>query len=54
MNDIKGPPADVTFTISILRKATGLVETYEMEGFLLSEPPIEATTPEGESECPQP
>ena len=52
MNDVKGPPADVTFTVTVTRKDTGKVETYQMEGFILSEPPIEVTAPEGEAQCP--
>ena len=54
MNDVKGPPADVTFTLTVTRKDTGKVENYQMEGYILSEPPIEATIPQGEQECPQP
>jgi hypothetical protein len=54
MTDIKGPPADVTFTLTITRKETGAVETYQMEGYVLSEPPIEVPLPQGEEECPQP
>lgn len=56
MSDIKGPPPEVTFTLTITRKETGAVETYQMEGYLLSEPPIEVTTPkpEGEAQCLQP
>ena len=54
MNEVKGPPADVTFTLTITRKATGEVETYQMEGYILSEPPIEVTSLEGEQTCPQP
>lgn len=56
MTDIKGPPADLTFTLTITRKETGAVENYQMEGYLLSEPPIEVTTPktEGEAQCLQP
>ena len=43
MSDVKGPPADVTFTMTVTRKETGEVETYQMEGFMISEPPIEVT-----------
>jgi len=53
-NDVKGPPADLTFTLTVTRKETGNVETYQMEGFLLSEPPIEVTAPQGDTQCPQP
>lgn len=53
MSDIKGPPADLTFTMTITRKATGKVETYNMEGFVLPEQQPEPQ-PEGDSKCPQP
>lgn len=55
MSDIKGPPADMTFTITVTRKDTGKQETYQMEGFLIDET-LEATIPtphEGEAQCPQ-
>ena len=32
MNDLKGPPAELRFTVTIKRKATGAVETYDMVG----------------------
>jgi hypothetical protein len=54
VSDVKGPPADVTFTVTVTRKDTGKVESYQMEGYILSEPPIEATIPEGETQCLQP
>jgi len=48
MDNIKGPPADLTFTISVTRKDTGLVEDYDMEGFILSE-----EEQQGEVQCQQ-
>jgi len=53
MSDVKGAPAIVTFTLTITRKETGAVEHYQMEGFELSEPPIEEVDSKGEPECPQ-
>ena len=32
MADLKGPPAELHFTVTVTRKATGKVETYEMIG----------------------
>jgi hypothetical protein len=32
MNELKGPPAKIRFTVTITRKATGAVETYDMVG----------------------
>lgn len=32
MNDLKGPPAELRFTVTIKRAKTGAVETYEMRG----------------------
>ena len=31
-NDLKGPPAEIRFTVTIKRKATGQTETYDMVG----------------------
>ena len=31
-NDLQGPPAEIRFTVTITRKATGAVETYDMVG----------------------
>lgn len=57
MSDVKGVEGEVRFTLSITRKETGLAESYEMVGHVVScEPPVveEITYPEGEPECPQP
>ena len=32
MNDLKGPPAELRFTVTITRKASGQTETYDMVG----------------------
>jgi hypothetical protein len=32
MNDLKGPPAELRFTVTIKRAGTGKVETYDMVG----------------------
>jgi len=48
MSDVLGPPADVTFTITITRKETGKQETYDMVGYILPEQPST-----GETSCPQ-
>ena len=50
MNEVKGPPAVATMTVSIKRKATGKVETYDLDLIPVDEQP---TKPEGEPECPQ-
>lgn len=56
MSDIKGPPADLTFTLTVTRKDTGEQETFQMEGFLINEiveaQPVQPQ--EGEAQCPQP
>ena len=31
-NELQGPPAEIRFTVTITRKATGAVETYDMVG----------------------
>ncbi len=35
MSDLKGQPADVTFTVTVKRAATGIEETYNMVGHIL-------------------
>lgn len=56
VSDIKGPPADLTFTLTVTRKDTGIKETFQMEGFLINEiievQPVQPQ--EGEAQCPQP
>ena len=42
MNHLQGPPAELRFTLSIKRAATGLVETYDMVGHTL---PVAAAAP---------
>jgi hypothetical protein len=37
MNDLIGPPAELRFTLTIKRAATGKEETYEMVGHSLPE-----------------
>ena len=32
MSELKGPPAEIRFTVTIKRAATGKVETYDMVG----------------------
>ena len=56
MNDVKGPPADLTFTLTVTRKDTGIQETFQMEGFLINETiEVQPVHPqEGEAQCPQP
>ena len=55
MSDIKGPPADLTFTLTVTRKDTGEQEHYKMEGRIIHDiPEAPQPKPEGEAECPQP
>jgi hypothetical protein len=37
MNDLKGPPAELRFTVTIKRAGTGKVETYDMVGIAAPE-----------------
>lgn len=32
MSDVQGPPAELRFTLTVVRAATGATETYEMVG----------------------
>jgi hypothetical protein len=34
MSELKGPPADITFTVTVKRAATGIEETYNMVGHI--------------------
>lgn len=49
-NDLKGPPAELRFALTIKRAATGKEETYEMVGGLSAEQleQFRATHPEAE------
>jgi hypothetical protein len=51
MNDVKGSPGEVTFTVTIIRKATGLTETYDMVGHVVDDPQLQPI--EGTSQCQQ-
>ena len=44
MADLSGQPGHLQFTVTITRKATGAVETYDMVGYVAPEP-LEATEP---------
>ena len=41
MNELIGTPSEIKFTVTIKRKATGLVETYDMVGHVLPNPETE-------------
>ena len=45
-NDLVTKPAEVSFTLTITRKETGKVETYDMVGHVIPELPPETETKE--------
>ena len=42
MSELTGQPAEITFTMTITRAATGQVEVIPMVGHIVSEPPKQA------------
>jgi hypothetical protein len=38
MSELKGPPSELRFTVTVTRKATGKVETFEMIGTPVEQP----------------
>ena len=43
MNELKGQPSAISFTVTVKRAATGIEETYDMVGHVVSGEPTEPT-----------
>ena len=39
MTELKGPPSDIKFTVTVKRAATGIEETYNMVGRVVPDEP---------------
>lgn len=50
MADLKGVPGELRFTVEVKRKATGLVETFEMVGHVLPEEPAKESEDGGHTQ----
>jgi hypothetical protein len=47
MNELKPEPPELAFTVTVTRKATGKVETFDMVGHVISQPEIK----ENDDDC---
>ena len=45
MPDLAGQPAEISFTLTVTRAATGKIEVIPMVGHYIPEPPAQAETP---------
>ena len=45
MSELTGQPAEISFTLTITRAATGKVEVIPMVGHIVPEPPDQAEKP---------